>query len=151
MCRNCAGGCGGDFVRSIPKPRFEILDGARTVAAAASASPLIVEEKPICGFAMASLVAEIGGLGPSVFAGSLTEAMDVAGRLDTPLALVDLFTIGFDFEGLRSLASATEAALVAIDDRPIPLSPASPIRPAPAATSARASSSTGSEPSSAPS
>lgn len=116
MCGNCAGGCGSDLVRSVASSKFETVDVARSVLA----SPLIVEEKPICRFAMANLVAEIVAFGPPVFAGSLADATSLAARLETPVALVDLFTIGFDFEGLRNLISATGAALVAIDDRPNP-------------------------------
>lgn len=82
--------------------------------------PFIVEEKPICRLAIANLVTEVAGGDPAGFALSLSDATKAAVSHGANLLLVDLFSIGFDFEGLRRLIAATQATAIAIDDRPNP-------------------------------
>ncbi len=86
----------------------------------ATVCPFIVEEKPICRLAIGNLVTEVAGGAPPGFAASLPEAAKAAVSHGANLLLVDLFSIGFDFEGLRRLIAATQAPTIAIDDRPNP-------------------------------
>lgn len=85
-----------------------------------AASPLILEEKPICRLALASLTAECG-LGASVRAAtSLENALHMLNEVSPSLLLVDLFTLNYDFEGFQRLVAAARAPTVALDDRPNP-------------------------------
>ena len=81
---------------------------------------LIVEEKPICRLAISSLASEVAGLGEGGLAASMAEALQFAENNRIDLLLVDLFSIGFDFEALRRLITATRAPTIVIDDRPNP-------------------------------
>lgn len=78
---------------------------------------LIVEEKVLCAASAANLLASMGIEGRPAFAASLSEALRAPDLHLARLALVDLPSIGFDFEGLRRLALATKAPVVVIDDR----------------------------------
>lgn len=82
-------------------------------------TPLIVEEKPICREALGRLVLDCGAFPAVDFASGLTQAQ---AHLDAgavpPLLVVDLFSINYDFEGLKRLiASVAAEPVVAIDDR----------------------------------
>lgn len=81
---------------------------------------LVVEEKPICRLAISNLVREVLGAGEIGFAASMPEAQRFARQNGVELLLVDLFSVDFDFEGLRRLIAATGAPAIAIDDRPNP-------------------------------
>lgn len=85
-----------------------------------AASPFVVEEKPICRMAIVDLVSQVADLGPASYAASLSAALEALSNRRTNLLLVDLFSIGFDFEGLRQLVTASGAPVIAIDDRPNP-------------------------------
>ncbi len=85
-----------------------------------SLAALIVEEKPICRLAICNLVADVLGSGEVGFAGSMLEAHRFARHGRAGLLLVDLFSIDFDFEGLRRLVALSQAPAIAVDDRPNP-------------------------------
>lgn len=78
---------------------------------------MVLEEKPICRMAIARLVAESGDFAPVEFAATVEGAIEILSRGRTNLVLVDLFTISYDFGGLRDLAAATSAPIIAVDDR----------------------------------
>lgn len=88
--------------------------------APAAGSPFIVEEKPICRLAILSVVADVADVGEARSAASLAEAAAALAGRPTSVLLVDLFSIGFDFEGLRRLVAVAAAPTIAIDDRPNP-------------------------------
>lgn len=94
--------------------------GRGSGAARAVLAPLIVEEKPICRQAIADLAIEVAPAAAPSFAASLHEAMKSTESRRPDLLLVDLFSISFDFDGLRRLILASGAPAVAIDDRPNP-------------------------------
>lgn len=83
-----------------------------------SSEPVIVEEKPICRQALGALVCGCG-FRNAEFASTLAQAQARLGQGATPpLLVVDLFSINYDFEGLRRLsASMGPHPTVAIDDR----------------------------------
>jgi two-component system NarL family response regulator len=82
-----------------------------------SGAPLLVEEKPICRLAILAVVAQVADLGPASVAATASEALCLLSDHPTSLLLVDLFSIGFDFEALRQLSQATVGPTIAIDDR----------------------------------
>lgn len=114
MCGDFPAGAGGADVAAAD------LGVELGVAAARPRVSLIVEEKPICRVAMADLLKSIVPETSPVFAASLPQGLDAAHARRPQVALVDLFSIGFDFEGLRRLVAASGAAVVAVDDRPNP-------------------------------
>jgi two-component system, NarL family, nitrate/nitrite response regulator NarL len=69
---------------------------------------------------MADALQGMGVRAEPVFAANLPQALEVAVRVEAPLALVDLFSIEYNFEGLRRLVIESSAPVVAIDDRPNP-------------------------------
>lgn len=82
-------------------------------------TPLIIEEKPICREAIGRVVQDCGDFGPVEFAATLAQAQArlIAGATP-PLLLVDLFSINYDFEGLKRLVlSSAPQPVAAIDDR----------------------------------
>ncbi|WP_296594943.1 response regulator transcription factor [Phenylobacterium sp.] len=109
----------GDDARRVEKT-VGPSEGRAAKSARAPITPLIVEEKPICRHAIADLVSEVALTAPPSFASSLSEALKVAGARAPDLLLVDLFSVSFDFDGLRRLILASRAPAVAIDDRPNP-------------------------------
>ncbi len=79
---------------------------------------VILEEKPICRGAIAAVVAGVEGFGLPTFAGSLSEASAEVQRAKPDLVLVDLFSIGYDFESLEQfITSNTPIRVIVIDDR----------------------------------
>lgn len=79
---------------------------------------MILEEKPMCRGAIASVVAGVSGFGLPGIANSLSEASAEVGREKPDLILVDLFSIGYDFKSLeRFIARHSPIRLIAIDDR----------------------------------
>ena len=79
---------------------------------------MILEEKPMCRAAIARVVTGVGGFGPPVFAGSLAEADVEVAQARPDVVLVDLFTIGYDFEGLeRLIIRHSPIRVIAVDDR----------------------------------
>lgn len=79
---------------------------------------MILEEKPMCRAAIARVVVGVEGFGPPVFAGSLTEACLELEQAKPDVVLVDLFTIGYDFEGLEGLIiRRSPIRVIAVDDR----------------------------------
>jgi two-component system, NarL family, nitrate/nitrite response regulator NarL len=107
-----------DGIRGADVASAFALDGR--LAPPRPPSPLIVEEKPICRLAMADALQGMGVRAEPVFAANLPQALEVAVRVEAPLALVDLFSIEYNFEGLRRLVIESSAPVVAIDDRPNP-------------------------------
>lgn len=80
-------------------------------------SILIVKDRSLCAAGVAHLVAAMGVEGAAGVAADLGRASEIAGSPAMQLVLVDLATIGFDFEGLRRLALATHAPIIVIDER----------------------------------
>lgn len=125
MCGYCQAGrsralcIDGPLVIGLRAPDDAAV-GDPAAAAWPAAAPMIVEEKPICRQAISDLVAQVAPPQPAHSAPSLAEALALSERVTTGLLLVDLFTIDFDFGGLRRLIAATQAPTVAIDDRPNP-------------------------------
>lgn len=79
---------------------------------------LLVEEKPICRLAITQVVAEAVGLGRVHATGELDAAAAVLAERAPALLLVDLFSVNYDFKGLRRLlAAAPQTPAVVIDDR----------------------------------
>lgn len=72
----------------------------------------------MCRGAIASVVAGVKGFGLPGFASSLSDASAEIRRAKPDLVLVDLFSIGYDFEGLEWLiAQHSPIRVIAIDDR----------------------------------
>lgn len=79
---------------------------------------LLVEEKPICRLAITQVVEEAVRLGRVRITGDLAEAAAILGDQAPALLLVDLFSINYDFKGLRRLiAAAPQTPAIVIDDR----------------------------------
>lgn len=95
------------------------LGGSEAVAP--RATPFIIEETSLCQAGLAILLTMVGIGGPPGFAASLAQAMACPELASARIALVDLSTIGFDFEGLNRLVRATEAPVIVIEERPHPL------------------------------
>ena len=81
---------------------------------------LIVQDKPLCAAGVANLVAAMGFEGSPVVAPCFDRALELVGSPSIRLVLVDLPSIRFDFEGLRRLALAASAPIIAVDERPSP-------------------------------
>jgi DNA-binding NarL/FixJ family response regulator len=83
-------------------------------------SALIVEEKPICGEALWRVLEGLGLGAPPVIATSL-EAAGSSDLSNLRLAVVDLFTINYDFTGLAKLIERLgPRPAVVLDDRASP-------------------------------
>lgn len=79
---------------------------------------LLVEEKPICRLAITQVVGETVRLGRVRATSDLAEAAEILGERAPALLLVDLFSINYDFKGLRRLlAVAPQTPAVVVDDR----------------------------------
>jgi len=80
---------------------------------------LLIEEKPICRMAIAQVVGDcVPGLADVRFVGDLASAEHALSEQPAALLLIDLFTINYDFRGLRRLvAAAPSIASIVIDDR----------------------------------
>lgn len=79
---------------------------------------LLVEEKPICRLAITQVVGEAVRLDEVRTTGTLTDAAAIVAEGPPALLLVDLFSINYDFKGLRRLLSAARGTpTIVIDDR----------------------------------
>ena len=112
MCGNCLSGHHG--AAGLPRPALDF--GPPTDRRVATL--LIVQNKPLCAVGTATLVAAMGLEGPPVVAPCFDRAMELVGSPSIRLLLVDLPSIRFDFEGLRRLALAAGAPLIAVDELP---------------------------------
>jgi len=91
---------------------------ARDSGGPAARALIVLEEKPICRVALAELAAQCAPFGAARFASSFAEALATVEAGMPTLALVDLFTINYDFRGIRRLLDrAPGMAALAIDDR----------------------------------
>jgi len=112
MCGNCISG----HARIADPAGLTIHLGLASDARAATL--LIVQDKPLCAVGAASLVAAMGLEGPPIVAPCFDRARELVESPSIRLVLVDLPSIRFDFEGLRRLALAASAPIIAVDERP---------------------------------
>lgn len=81
-------------------------------------SVLVLEEKPICRFALAELARQAATFDKASFASSIPEALGVISSHAPALVLIDLFSVNYDFAGMRRLLErCAGVAALAIDDR----------------------------------
>jgi DNA-binding NarL/FixJ family response regulator len=79
---------------------------------------LVVEEKPFCGQALTQLAREVAGAQDVQMTGAVAEALRTLEARAATVVVVDLYTIDYDFRGLRSLvARAGAAPVLTLDDR----------------------------------
>jgi DNA-binding NarL/FixJ family response regulator len=87
-------------------------------ARATSRWALVVEEKPFCGQALTQLAREVAGAQDVQMTGAVAEALRALEARAAAVVVVDLYTIDYDFRGLRSLvARAAAAPVLTLDDR----------------------------------
>jgi len=112
MCGNCLSG--HHKVADLPGLTIDFgLPADKRVA-----KLLIVQDKPLCAAGTANLVASMGVEGPPVVVPCFDRALEFVVSASVRLVLVDLPSIRFDFEGLRRLALAASAPIIAVDERP---------------------------------
>jgi two-component system NarL family response regulator len=112
MCGNCI----SRHAKVADLPGLTVDLGLPSQARAATL--LIVQDKPLCAAGAGHLVAAMGLEGPPVVAPCFERAMELVDSPSIRLILVDLPSIRFDFEGLRRLALAASAPIIALDERP---------------------------------
>jgi DNA-binding NarL/FixJ family response regulator len=82
---------------------------------------LVVEEKPICADAIALCLRSDCGVSEVRIESTMARAIAEEAESHLLVALVDLATVNYDFEGLRALAAQLDPCpVIAVDDRPNP-------------------------------